>query len=393
MDTPLIDKKNQEVFVNIDNSVQVTNESQVTSQSQEQNSYSIQHELLQYDYNTGLMTHQYPNKTTRYYGEWDHGCPNGKGTMYNIDGSVEFDGQWKNGVFEVDKSNQYNYCMNRMEVKYANGKVKYQGGWSHNVPDGKGDYYSENGKLLWSGLWEKGYYFLKGDKYFEYQSGKYVAFSNNRIHFRGTFTSNYDFLKGIEYNTDGSILYEGEWKKNVYNGNGVYYQDNKPKYKGKWINGYYHFSGIKWFDSASKTINKYSPFYYLTKTVHSTSEISKMTTIIERLKVYALPILLFVLIWFCCNLLSSERVVKNMLQFSVVKPFVHNLTIASGCGNRKLNSLQLSNYPVLQSLTIQKDVFTHITSLEILNNPMLETIEIEGAFAKMNGYAIIRSIY
>ena len=118
-----------------------------------------------------------------------------------------------------------------------------------------------------------------------------------------------------------------------------------------------------------------------------------MTTIIERLKVYALPILLFVLIWFCCNLLSSERVVKNMLQFSVVKPFVHNLTIASGCGNSKLGSLQLSNYPVLQSLTIQNDVFTHIAALEILNNPMLETIDIEGAFAKMNGYAIIRSIY
>ena len=113
MDTPLIDKKNQEVSVNINNSIQVTNISQVTSQSQVQNSYSIQHELLQYDYNTGLMTHQYPNKTTRYYGEWDHGCPNGKGTMYNKDGSVELKGEWKMGEFAPDSNQRYFYKDNK----------------------------------------------------------------------------------------------------------------------------------------------------------------------------------------------------------------------------------------------------------------------------------------
>ena len=54
MDNSLIDKKNQEVFVNIDNPVQVVNSSQVTHQNQVQNSYSIQHELLQYDYNNDI---------------------------------------------------------------------------------------------------------------------------------------------------------------------------------------------------------------------------------------------------------------------------------------------------------------------------------------------------
>ena len=55
------------------------------------------------------MIHQCLNSSTRYKGEWSKGCPNENGIMYNTDGSIQFEGKWRQGEFEVDPQHHFFY--------------------------------------------------------------------------------------------------------------------------------------------------------------------------------------------------------------------------------------------------------------------------------------------
>ena len=244
---------------------------------------SIRKDLLEYNSDTKIMTHYYESGPIHYKGEWLNGVPNGKGTMYNEDGSVELDGYWENGEFVINQYHHYNYKENIMEVFYEDGSIFYRGGWSHGVPEGNGKYYMNNGKVLWKGEWHNGLFKVKDNIYYEYITGLYLYKEDGHIIYRGQMNLQDEFEgKGIEFDENGNVMYDGDWKHDEYDGigkeyvngvliyegewkhdfpygRGIYYEDGKEKYKGTWVNGYYHIRGTKWFNYDNKQIEIYLP--------------------------------------------------------------------------------------------------------------------------------------
>ena len=95
------------IYVNIDDSIPLSTSTIEVPQNLPEVKYSYQNNLLQFDYDNGLMIHKYTDGSIRYKGQWSDGVPNGKGTMYNKDGSVELEGEWKMGEFAPDSNQRY----------------------------------------------------------------------------------------------------------------------------------------------------------------------------------------------------------------------------------------------------------------------------------------------
>ena len=92
-----------------------------------------------------------------------------------------------------------------------------------------------------------------------------------------------------------------------------------------------------------------------------------------------IPIVIIIAVYFLWFLFSPTVSVHSVLDYYMPKPFVCDLTIATGCGNGKHDSLKITGYSALQKLTIQERSFIHIELLEISNNPKLMSIRIEDA--------------
>ena len=277
MNSTVTSNQSDIIYVNIDDGITLSTSTVEIPQNQPEVKYSYQSDLIQFDYDTGLMIHKYTDGSTRYKGQWSDGVPNGKGTMYNKDGSVELEGEWNQGVFAPDSNQRFIYKENIMEVRYDDGTMKYCGSWSHGVPEGKGGYFLANALSFINGEWKQGCYLIKDNKYFEYSSGLYVK-KISRILYRGEMNERLEYDgKGTSYDSRGRkdyegewqngkynghgkkyekdvIVYDGEWTDNLPNGKGSYYKNGKVKYSGEWIDGFYHISGVKWFDWKNKMI-------------------------------------------------------------------------------------------------------------------------------------------
>lgn len=422
-----------EVYINIEESSTIAKNNQHTNENKNEVEYSFQDNLIHFDYDTGLMIHDYTDGTTRYKGEWSKGCPNGNGTMYNKDGSIAFEGKWVNGVFEVDTRHRYFYKENRIEVRNEDGKLLYKGEWNKGVPDGEGEYFLRNGKSLYKGEWKNGLFEIKSEFFFEYSSGLYVHMKNNHIIYRGEMNEGYDYDgKGIEYDENGMIIYdgewrndrfhgkgkkydeknqlvyEGEWKNGLPEGKGVYYESGKKKYKGRWVKGQINIHGNKWFVFANKSIETLWPIKE--KTIHKFNKSAKSVdslndiraSLISRIKCIGWIvkwIIIVLLIRGVFVFFSKSITVFSLYEFALAKPFVNHLTIGPYCGNSWKGDLKLSGYKKLKTLTIQKNSFQNVKSLEISNNPLLESIVIEdgvykkksGSFRYLMNYVVIQS--
>ena len=422
------------VYIDIIDSDQSSNNNSELSNRIPEVEYSYQDNLIHFDFDTGLMTHDYSDGTTRYKGEWLDGCPNGNGTMYYKDRSIAFEGKWVNGVFEVDTCHRYFYKENRMEVKYEDGKLWYKGEWNRGVPDGEGEYFLKNGQSFLKGKWKNGLYEIKKDIFFEYSSGLYVYKKNNHVIYRGEMNELFDHDgKGIEYDENGKIVYdgewrngrfhgygkkhengqlvyEGEWKSGLPDGKGVYFENGKKKYKGRWVKGQINIHGNKWFIFANRKIETLLPMKE--KTLHTFNKSSKSVdslndiwaSLISRIKCACwilvcilIPILVILLVHGIVLFFSKTVTVHNLYEFALAKPFVNHLIIEEGCGNNKHDDLKLSGYKILKSLTIRKHSFQNVKSLEISNNPLLDSIYIENrglnderAFLYLSDFVIIR---
>jgi hypothetical protein len=102
------------------------------------------------------------------------------------------------------------------------GKCRYKGEWKNGLPNGKGIKH-----------------FYKVDSYID---GNFVdGFAEG--YGKQTFEQTWE--KTQPY-------YEGEFKKNIYNGKGAYYYGDGDYYKGDWKDGKYHGQGAAY----SKYLNK-----------------------------------------------------------------------------------------------------------------------------------------
>lgn len=198
------------------------------NQSSSSINYAYIDDSIVYDYNSGLMTHMYPNGKTRYKGEWSENKPNGRGIVYDENGTILYDGFWKNGIIVIDKLNTYNYSTDIRDVMYLNGKKKYHGGWKNGLPCGEGVYYDEDGNELYTGTWNNGMIRVNHEFLFDYYSGDYI------MHFEKS-----DVMKNqYPINTELTASINGKGSQLFPNG--------KTKYKGEWMNGKRHGYGCEY---------------------------------------------------------------------------------------------------------------------------------------------------
>ena len=176
------------------------------------------------------------------------------------------------------------------------------------------------------------------------------------------------------------------------------------------MKGYYNVSGNKWFEFVNKSIETLLPMKEnrIKKSNNGVKSIdilgdktisicSRVKCIVKILAFIFIPILIILLVRGVYVFFSKTITVYSLYEFVLAKPFVNHLTIGENCGNIWFGGLKLSGYKKLKSLTIQRNSFRNVKSLEIFNNPLLESFIISNggllydrAFENLNDYVIIR---
>jgi antitoxin component YwqK of YwqJK toxin-antitoxin module len=84
------------------------------------------------------------NGVLRYDGEWKNGLENGQGKMYDENGVLKYDGEWKNGMKHGQGICYYD----------DNGILRYDGEWESGTRNGKGKMFNKNGQLIHDCIWK-----------------------------------------------------------------------------------------------------------------------------------------------------------------------------------------------------------------------------------------------
>jgi hypothetical protein len=103
------------------------------------------------------------------------------------------------------------------------------------IPHGNGILY-ENTLVKYKGIFENG--LIKNGKRYSSNTPQYVNYN-------GCFVNNIPHGKGIFYNENGTILYDGNIKFGIYNEFGISYWTNTgiKNWEGEWLNGQKHGTG------------------------------------------------------------------------------------------------------------------------------------------------------
>lgn len=196
-----------------------------------------------------------------YNGECEKGLRHGHGIFTDEDGSV-YTGEWCHG-----EKHGNGILMDSMKKKVFEGE--YVKNIAHN-----GKWYS-NKKLSYEGV-NKG----KGISYISYKKNKQLAevniYNDNGIKiYKGSY--NIDTKQregnGKAYDMNGTLIYEGNFENDMYNGYGVtYIVDNKIsrpgyeypilKFKGNFKNGLYHGYGKEYSDVYPNSKRTYNSIIY-----------------------------------------------------------------------------------------------------------------------------------
>ena len=193
----------------------------------------------------------------------------GKGTEYDVDDTIIYTGDYKNGK----------YC--GLGTEYYTGTGKYIGRFRDNKKEGKGTYFQndvkifegtykndkkKNGKLyvihhgqpflkfngeFSDGKKKKGKYYevkngtsvLKYDGHFDkgYFSGRGRFYLDDGYYQEGIFKKDLLEGSGKQYYPNGKILYKGKFHKNKKEGKGTqYFKNGKVSYSGSFKDNLYH---------------------------------------------------------------------------------------------------------------------------------------------------------
>ena len=115
-------------------------------------------------------------------------------------------------------------CKNCTEKSLNNGAI-YKGQLSNGIPDGKGLIIDTNGNVIFDGEWEKGK-----------MNGLGVSFNPSSTYV-GQFENNIENGKGIVYTKNGTILIDGEFSNGIEKANGkMYHPDGTISYEGELVN-------------------------------------------------------------------------------------------------------------------------------------------------------------
>ena len=149
---------------------------------------------------------------------------NGKGTLYNKNNVIIYEGNLINNKYEGNG-----------KLFYDNGNY-YDGEFVDNTEHGKGKLYKKINNILYNimydGDWNNGKY--EGSGKLIYEDGNYYL---------GEFINGKPNGKGKLYDKNNKIIFEGEYASGKKEGNGKLYLENGNYYIGNFTNGQKHGSG------------------------------------------------------------------------------------------------------------------------------------------------------
>jgi len=134
----------------------------------------------------------------------------------------------------------------RNKGKYINGKYiweddkYYIGEFKNNIPNGKGIEYYSNGNILYEGDFINGKF--EGNGKYIWEDGEYCI---------GQWKNGIRNGKGILYYSNGNIKYEGDFINDKFEGNGKYILENGKYYIGQYKNGLRNGKGIEYYSNGN----------------------------------------------------------------------------------------------------------------------------------------------
>lgn len=200
----------------------------------------------------------YGENVVQYEGSYENGLRNGHGKLYSSSNNLWYEGGWKDGQFHGNGKS------------YSDGIVVYDGHWDNHIKTGFGkEYYLSDGLLKYEGYYDNDLYHGQGTLYFKngikfvgelvygdfgqgvfYQNvdGRYVVveqiengvgtkFYNNGDYYLGYLKNGKANGTGKYYESDGYLLYDGEFLEDKYHGKGSYFIDEWDVLVGQFIKG------------------------------------------------------------------------------------------------------------------------------------------------------------
>lgn len=218
------------------------------------------------EYYERKINHKYNGKHLIYKGSWKDDKKNGHGTLYNLEGEIEYIGDFVDDVFDGNGINYLYGSSNKFYEKYEgqfkNGvrhgegkyyflnKSWYEGSFINGVKEGKGKEFYPDGKLMNIGnyskckrhgeaihYYENGNIFYKGNYVYNLFDGFGELYNTNgKLEYKGEFKDDYKNGLGKLYDTNGVIRYKGDFKHSKFCGKGIsYYENGNIEYEGEYL--------------------------------------------------------------------------------------------------------------------------------------------------------------
>ncbi|EQA61696.1 MORN repeat protein [Leptospira alexanderi serovar Manhao 3 str. L 60] len=173
---------------------------------------------------------------------------NGKGKAEYYSGCF-YEGSFVNGYY--DGYGVYS-CWN-MKPLEDRKKFIFEGYWIQGIANGQGTETTASGKQF-SGVWENGRLCLKGNCKNGFGTVKFR--DKDRI-LTGNWTDGYLNGFGVETDSDGHLVYKGEFKNTHYHGKGTSYKNGKVLQRGEWAEGSFLDPEYrKWYEGNKKLMKE-----------------------------------------------------------------------------------------------------------------------------------------
>ncbi len=165
----------------------------------------------------------------RYAGRLEEGMKQGEGRLYDQNGTIVYEGQFRDGARSGSGK------------EYRNGVLVYEGQFEAGLYNGRGKSF-ENEYLSYEGQYEDGL-----------RSGNGTAYQDGVRVYEGQFADDLYEGHGKLYR-DGVLYYEGNFHIGVPEGTGtLYHSSGKPAYQGQFLSGQAEGSGTS-FDETGRKI-------------------------------------------------------------------------------------------------------------------------------------------
>jgi len=196
---------------------------------------------------------EYYREGDTYYGEFKNNVREGKGTLHSKEGSIKYGGNWVNDEPESEMT-YYSYD--------ENNNKKYYGGFKNGKYNGFGIMFGDKEQLKQIGEYKDGTLIRSLDFYITRElitvkrlkrqddAEKYFKILSNKLNddlcepldiqkietFREYLMEEIYTGDVIYYSPNGSMLYNGQIKNNIFHGSGTYYDlSNKYILSGKFV--------------------------------------------------------------------------------------------------------------------------------------------------------------